>query len=387
MKYCKTCLATNLRPNSSFNSSDICIACEYHINNTTKSSISSLEKLKKLKLWIKELQVRRGCKRKNNNYDCIVGVSGGKDSTRQAHWVRDRLGLKPLLICGAYPPMQMTTIGGKNLANLIRMNFDLEVICPAPQTSSHLSLLSFKKFGNVCKSTELALFSIVPRIAIEKRIPLIFWGENPALQVGDSATLGENEFDGSNLRFLNTLIEGGNNWMSSRSFGQHLNFYSYPNFKDLKKYGIDIIFLGTVWDDWSEDENSLYASLSGLELRPKDINLTGDISGASMLDEEFTNINMMLKYFKFGFGRATDTVNEKIRLGLMTRSKAVEIVKKYDGVCDESIIKRYCDYVNISKNKFWEIANKFVNKKIFNIKEGKKPKPKFEVGVNFDKYN
>ena len=42
----------------------------------------------------------------------------------------------------------------------------------------------------------------------------------------------------------------------------------------------------------------------------------GDISGASMIDEEFTNINMMIKYYKFGFGRATDTINERIRAGL-----------------------------------------------------------------------
>ena len=63
-------------------------------------------------------------------FDCVVGVSGGKDSTRQAHWVRDRLGLRPLLICAAYPPKQMSDIGARNLSNLISMGFDLLTVTP-----------------------------------------------------------------------------------------------------------------------------------------------------------------------------------------------------------------------------------------------------------------
>ena len=67
--------------------------------------------------------------------------------------------------------------------------------------------------------------------------------------------------------------------------------------------------------------NSAYASLSGMELRPNDESLTGDITNASMLDEIFTNINMMIKYYKFGFGRASDLVNG-IRKGTISEKKA-----------------------------------------------------------------
>ena len=64
------------------------------------------------------------------------------------------------------------------------------------------------------------------------------------------------------------------------------------------------MYLGPAWEDWSVEQNATYAALNGLNLRPNEENLTGDISNASMLDEEFTNINMMIKYYKFGFGRA-----------------------------------------------------------------------------------
>ncbi len=80
------------------------------------------------------------------------------------------------------------------------MGFDVEVVTPAPQSSAQLSLASFKRFGNICKSTEMALYSVVPRVAISKKIPLILWGENDALQVGDSGAAGKNYFDANNLR-------------------------------------------------------------------------------------------------------------------------------------------------------------------------------------------
>jgi N-acetyl sugar amidotransferase len=377
MKYCKECLTTNLRPNASLNTDSVCIACEY-ANADGKSFESNLNTLKSM------IQKNKSKRKKHQKYDCIVGVSGGKDSTRQAHWVRDRLGLNPLLVCCGYPPLQMTDIGAENMSNLISMGFDVEIITPAPQSSAQLSLSSFRRFGNVCKSTEMALYSAVPRAAILKKIPLVLWGENDAFQVGDAAAGGENYFDGNNSRNLNTLTEGGIRWIFDDIDSYKAQTYVYPSKIDFDKAKLDIMYLGPAWDDWSMDENSIYAALTGLTLRPDDIDITGDISGASMLDEEFTNINMMIKYYKFGFGRATDICNWRIRTGVLAREKAIKLVKKYDGVCDDSIILRYCNYVNISITEFWDTVNLYVNRDIFHIEEGERPKNKFTVGVDFE---
>jgi hypothetical protein len=266
------------------------------------------------------------------------------------------------------------------------MGFDLMLVTPAPQTASQLALESFKKFGNVNKSTEMSLFATVPRVAIDLKINMIFWGENPALQVGDSAVEGVDEFDGNSLRNLNTLTEGGIDWIEDvlgdkRYLQEH---YIYPNQIEFEKSKIDIFYLGPAWDDWSNDSNSTYASLQGLTMRPGEENLTGDITNASMLDEEFTNINMMLKYYKFGFGRTTDNINERIRQGKISREEGIEVVKKYDGVCDDYIISNFCKYVGISENEFWDIANRWVNQDIFEIRDGERPRRKFEVGVDFE---
>mgnify|MGYP000721655273 CR=1 FL=1 len=102
-----------------------------------------------------------------------------------------------------------------------------------------------------------------------------------------------------------------------------------------------------------------------------------------MLDEEFTNINMMIKYYKFGFGRATDICNERIRCDILTRNEAINLVKKYDGICDDSIVLRYCKYVGIKVNFFWDVVNKYTNHDIFTIEKGVRPRRKFKVGVDF----
>ncbi|MEP1744163.1 MAG: N-acetyl sugar amidotransferase [Kangiellaceae bacterium] len=377
MKYCKKCLTTNLRPNSLF-TDGVCIACNY-----SESEHECNEALK-LKLLQEKIRTSRQKQRNKGAYDCIVGVSGGKDSTRQAHWVRDRLGLRPLLVCCAYPPKQMSKIGAKNLSNLIELGFDIIVATPAPKTAAHLALESFRQFGNVCKSTEMSLFSTVPRLAIQLGVNTIFWGENPALQVGDAAVEGFDEFDGNNLRRLNTLTAGGTKWLRDGVKSAYLaEHYLYPNEIEFEKKKINIFYLGPAWDDWSNEDNSIYASLQGLTLRPGEELETGDLSNASMLDEEFTNINMMLKYYKFGFGRATDTVNEKIRLGQMSREQAIKVVEQYDGLCSDRIIQSFSNYVGISEVEFWNTANSWVNSDIFEISPGARPIRKFVVGVDY----
>jgi N-acetyl sugar amidotransferase len=378
MRYCKKCLTTDLRPNALFDHNGICIACQYSSKRAIKSSSTKLNEL------IKKIRLTKKRTKRSAHYDCIVGVSGGKDSTRQAHWVRDRLGLKPLLICAAYPPLQMSEIGARNVSNLLSMGFDLITLTPAPQTSAKLSLTSFELFGNVCKAAEMALFSTVPRLAIETGVNMIFWGENPALQVGDSAALGVDEYDGNNLRRINTLSAGGTDWVRS-SIDMHYkaSHYQYPEEILFEKNKISIFYLGPAWDDWSNKSNATYAALNGLTLRPNEESLTGDISNASMLDEEFTNINMMLKYYKFGFGRATDLVCEMIREGSISRKEGITIIEKYDGICSDEIIEKYCSYVNITIDRFWSITKEWVNNEIFDVSRSQRPEPMFKVGEDY----
>ena len=98
----------------------------------------------------KEKEIKRICKWARNNskssYDCIILVSGGKDSYRQSFYARDKLGLNPLLVSNNYPE-QWTDIGAYNLQNLVNHGFDIINISLDPVFWKKLYKHCFKVHG------------------------------------------------------------------------------------------------------------------------------------------------------------------------------------------------------------------------------------------------
>lgn len=373
MKYCKKCLQPDTRPNTAFTNDGICPACDYYYK---LGHVDWKERTEILKDIAKDFP-----KSNRHNFDCIIGVSGGKDSVRQAVFVRDKLGLNPLLACLSYPPEQVTQRGVDNISTLINLGFDCVISNPAPGTWRKLMRNSFDIFTNWCKSTELALFSSVPQLAIQYDIPLILWGENPGLQLGDLKTLGKTGYDGNNLRNMNTLEGGTLDWILDIHKDEgDLIPYRYPNKNMFDKARIQIVYLGWFLGDWSLVNNASYSCLDGLEIREDKVQNTGDLYGVTSLDEDWVTLNQMIKYYKYGFGRVTDYVNEAIRNGNMTRDQGIELVNKYDDSCSKNYIKSFCDYISISVDQFWKQVRENVNPDLFNVSSDGKIKKKFKVG-------
>ena len=374
LKYCTRCLQPDTRPNTVFKDNGLCPACHYTDQLRDVDWEERFETLQDL--------LTRFPRRTGQFHDCIIGVSGGKDSTRQALWVRDKLGLNPLLVCLTYPPEQVSERGVDNLSNLIELGFDMHVLAPAPETWRKLMASAFDRFTNWCRSTELALFSAVPRLAIRYQIPLILWGENPGLQLGDLKTLGRTGYDGNNLRNMNTLSGGGLQWMQEEGFiEQELLAYRYPDAEEFDNAGLQIVYLGWFLGDWSLVNNGMYSASEGLKPRDDIPENTGDLYGVSSLDEDWVTLNQMIKYYKFGFGRATDYVNEEIRLGRMTRAEGIEIVKQYDGKCSNKYISSFCKYIDISVEQFWTQVKNNLNSDLFEINNNGEIIRKYEVGI------
>lgn len=374
MKYCTRCLQPDTRPNTAFTQEGICPACDY------------FEKLQEVD-WQERYEILQDLLKTykqstDQKFDCIIGVSGGKDSTRQALWVRDKLGLNPLLVCLSYPPEQVTERGVNNVANLIELGFDVLVSAPAPGTWKRLMRESFLQFTNWAKSTELALFSAVPQLAIRYGISLILWGENPGLQLGDLKTLGREGYDGNNLRYMNTLSGGAADWMIDAGVPkQELIPYQYPTPVEFETHGLQIVYLGWFLGDWSLINNGMNSAANGLEIRTDTVENTGDLYGVTSLDEDWVTLNQMIKYYKFGFGRVTDYVNEEIRLGRMSRDTGIALVEKYDDACSEKYIAEFCKYIDISVSQFWERVRSSVNKDLFLVEKDGRIARKFQVGV------
>lgn len=376
MKYCKRCLQPNTRPNTKFTPEGICPACDYF------DRLQMVDWQERYDI-LQDLLQKYNCGRKRKSeFDCIIGVSGGKDSTRQALWVRDKLGLKPLLACLSYPPEQVTKRGASNISNLIELGFDVVLSAPAPGTWRKLMRVAFDKFTNFGRSTELALFSSVPQLAIHYKIPLILWGENPGLQLGDLKTLGLTGYDGNNLRYMNTLSGGALEWIREAGFEmKDLIPYQYPTPDEFDRHQLQIVYLGWFLGDWSLVNNGMYSAAAGLLIREDKVENTGDLYGVTSLDEDWVTLNQMIKYYKFGFGRVTDYANEEIRLGRMSREQGIHLVEQYDDACAPSYIESFSDYIGISVSEFWKQVYASVNRELFDIKEGGQIIRKFKVGV------
>ena len=375
MKYCSRCLQPDTRPGICFDVQGVCPACRYH---ASLSQVDWDERRREL-----DRVVAFGKTHSDSGYDCIIGVSGGKDSTRQALFVKDVLKMNHLLVNLGYPPDQVSKRGVDNIANLINHGFDCISINPAPRIWRNLMRKGFFEYTNWCKSTELALFASVPRLAIAYQIPLIWWGENAALQLGDLNVMGDGGADGNNLRKMNTLGGGDITWLlrdSQIHLGQLLQ-YAYPTEQEMEDAGLRITFLGYFWKNWSLVDNANFSALRGLEIRkekPWDI---GDPLGVTSLDEDWVTLNQMIKYLKFGFGRVTDYVNEDIRNGRMTREEGISLNEQYDGKCSANYIKSFSSYIGITVQEFWQQVDKSVNSDLF-VKEGLgRYIPKFTVGV------
>ena len=371
ISYCINCLNVSTRPGSDFKENGLCFPCSY------KNSSPPQEKVER------DLERIIAFARANpsSGYDCVIGVSGGKDSTRQALHVRDVFGLKPLLVSMNYPSEQLSMLGVDNLANLVELGFDCVNISLGADTWRKAMRFAFEQYGNWAKATEFPLHGIVPRIAIAYKIPLVWWGESGATALGDMAEMSEEPWDATRLKYGNTLSGGGVNWLEASGIPPHkFCLYEYPSDEEMKDAELKIVYMDYFMKDFTNLANGNFSALRGLSVRKPDPKNDADFYGTSMLDENFININMYLRYLKFGFGRASDLVNLEIRAGRMTRDEGIRLVNLYDGSYSQDIVEKFCLYIGISQSEFWDVIDKFYNKDLFEKKANGNYVPKFVVG-------
>ena len=127
---------------------------------------------------------------------------------------------------------------------------------------------------------------------------------------------------------------------------------------------INGIWLNYYIEDWEPETNANFSKKYGVIFRENNFNPNeiGTYKEYFQLDSDLTQVNQLLKFIKFGFGQCMDHVCYDIRKGILTRDEAIQLVKKYDGKCDEKFIKQFCDYIEISVNDFWKNAEKFRGK-------------------------
>jgi N-acetyl sugar amidotransferase len=338
------------RPGIQFDDEGVCLPCRVAAESLIIDWAARREELERIGEWGRQ-HTRMG-------YHCIVPVSGGKDSTRQALYARDELGLRPLLVSCTYPPEQQSVVGAHNIANLIELGFDTIIVGPGPQKWKALMERAFYRFGNWAKATELALYAIPPRVAIRYGIPLIFLGENNATTYGDlGGSLGG---DANRMKYNNTLSGGTPDALMGEGIEDcDVLWFRYPSDEEMHRAHLRVVYMGFFIEDFNQHTNARIALANGLSVRntaPEDV---GALNQVEDLDEDFVHVNQLLKFLKFGFARVTDEASQRVRLGLMSREEAIDVVAKYDGRCHPRYIKAFADYLGIDEAEFWRVADQF----------------------------
>lgn len=379
MRYCKKCLQPDTRPGILFNEAGVCYACLYE---EVKKQIDWNQRFAELQKIADKAKMQ--ARESGNAYDCVIGVSGGKDSTFQAVYCKEKLGLHPLLVNCA--PDEITEVGRKNIDNLNRLGFDIISIRVNPNIAKRLARKTFFENGNIQKASEYCLWASAYIVADKFNIPLIIQGENAALTLGTvlNQEQSDNAFgvvDSNTLQGCKAedLLEGESGLTKDDLF-----FYSMPDIERMKAKGIRAIFLQYYAKEWSQVYNADFSVARGLVGKTEDLHDLGRYRRYTALDSDLFVANQMIKYLKFGFGFATDEACYDIREGRLSREDALWYVQEYDGKCGPQYIQLACKYLSITEEEFWTVVDRFVNRDLFEKDSEGNWRPRFTVGVDFD---
>lgn len=305
-----------------------------------------------------------------SNYDCIIPVSGGKDSTYQVIRVL-QAGLNPL--CVTAETDSLSELGRRNLENLKSLGVDHINVTTNSKVRRKLSRLALRQVGDIQWAEHITIFTIPVQVAVEKNIPLIIWGENPQHEYGGPASDAKNsvldqhwleKFGGMLGLNINSLV--GQDEITR----QNLIPYFYPSDSELKRVGVTGIFLGYYFP-WDGYNNTLLSQAYGFECYPHPTE--GSLDNYENLDNYYHRIHDYFKYLKFGYGRATDQANIHIRRKHLIRDDIVDFIKKHDGSYPSVYLGRTLESVlaeiEMSKEEFDSICDQFTNKKLFKADE------------------
>jgi N-acetyl sugar amidotransferase len=304
--------------------------------------------------------------RDGSDYDCIVPVSGGKDSHYQTIRLLE-LGMNPL--CVTATTCMLSDIGRRNIENLKQLGVDYIEVSTNPVIRRKLNRIGLTQLGDISWAEHVSIFTIPVRIAVQHNIPLIVWGENPQNEYGGPATAAEGNV--LNRRWLEEF--GGLLGMRvSDLIGQsgiekkHLIQYTYPTDEELQKVGVTGLYMG-YYLPWDGYENALFSQAYGFETYHKAVE--GSLVNYENLDNCQTGIHDYFKFLKYGFGRATDIACMHIRRGRLTREDALKVVMMHDGKFPweylgtpiGSVLKE----IGMTVDEFIEVCDRFTNKKLF----------------------
>lgn len=356
MRFCKMCTHPNTRPRITFNEDGVCNGCQ-----------RTMEKKEEIDWDAKEQElvdrIKAACDAMpDRQYDVIVPVSGGKDSTFQAWWASVKHGFKTL--CVNNQPFLPTEVGMNNLRNMSeQLPIDMISIVPNQKVYAEISRKNLELHGDPLAQNIYLLFSGVSRFAFEKRVPIILFGENGDKEYGGSSDSKFNEITNEGVtariqsdkpKFL-TPPE----WTEWGIDARDLSPYIEPSDEEFEKANIHRVFMSD-YLPWNNNYH-LHVALNvvgGFEMREE--RSPGTYTFGYSTDNDLFDLYLWMLYPKFGFCRSTKYTSKDIQEGKIDRDRAIELVRDYDGEFPWRAAERYMAKTGMSEDEFWDVVARFV---------------------------
>lgn len=343
MKFCNRCLYPETHPlNIIFDEDGICSGCRIHEEKDILDWELRSEKLKKI---LEKYKNKSG-----NNYDCIIPVSGARDSYFIVHTIKNIYGMNPLLV--TYNKHYNTAVGIRNLANLrILFDCDIMTLTVNPDTVKKITRATIRKMGSIYWHC-LAGQTVYPvQVAVKFKIPLIIWGAHQGIdQVGMFSHLDEvemtrkyrKEHDLMGFEAEDLICEFDN--VNENDIVQ----YQYPHDKEIERIGVRGIYLNNYlrWDSRMQHEQMIRLFNYETAALSRTFDTYNDVDCYNYAD-----VHDYIKFIKHGYGKVTDHVCREIRLRRMTREKGIELVKKYSNIQPKNL-DLFLKWIGITENSF-----------------------------------
>ena len=358
IQYCQICFLPSTKPDLYFDNDGKCAAC------------IAFGERKEIDWELREREfheiIARIRSTSESKWDCIVPVSGGKDSTAQVLKVLE-LGLNPL--CVTSTTCDLSEIGRKNIENIKQLGVDYMEFSPNPRVRAALNKIGLEQVGDISWPEHVGIFTIPVRAAVQFQVPLIVWGENSQNEYGGPASASKDSI--LNRRWLEEFggLLGLRVSDIAESYGiseANLVPYTYPSDEELKAVGVTGLFLGYFFP-WDGFTNYFLSQAHGFSSYGKVIE--GSIVDYENLDNYQTGIHDYFKFLKYGFGRATDLVSISLRRGRITRNQGLELIKLHDGKYPWTYLgkplNQILQKIDMTVAEFDEICDRFTNKELF----------------------
>jgi diphthamide synthase (EF-2-diphthine--ammonia ligase) len=303
----------------------VCLAC---INSERKKSIDFAARQEWLTKYIQE-------RRTHPDYDCVIAVSGGKDSHIIVRRLIENHGVKNPLLVSVTDEFTHSKAGKHNIDNLVnRYDLDLITFRCKPQTFKQETLNDFVQELHPLKWIEEKIYKVPVEIAKNYGISLVFFGENSAFEYGTSEELDI--------------------WHPASEMGK-----------------CEIIFMGAIYPYSITDSLACAREIGFKDL--DDFNewpRQGSIDQYTQIDSIAYIIQLWTKYVKFGFQRVSDIACRYVREGIFTRAEAVKAIDRHDHVCDPMAKTDFCQTIGITEDYFDSIVDHHANRELVEKREG-----------------